>query len=220
MDLIDQAGEWRRLAEHYRQMTDEELLALARQISELTEGAQDALKQEISNRRLKIPREEPPRRPEPPPDVSEDADDPYAEDRELTQIATVWSLRDALKLQYVLDVAGIPFYMGDEKATAADAVTSNFANGVPVKIMRVGWPWAWQAMQNYFPADEPADEKVDFESENFKVEVRCPKCRSTDVIFERLVSVPGNGDGRPGSKFKWTCDSCGHEWEDDGVVTQ
>src|SRR5690348_136986 len=116
MELIDQAGEWRRLAEHYRQMTDEELLAIARQISALTEGAQDALKQEISNRRLKIPSGEPSRRPEPPPDVPE-FDDPYAEDRELIHIATVWSLRDALKLQYVLDVAGIPFYMGPQKAT-------------------------------------------------------------------------------------------------------
>ncbi len=144
MEIIDRAGEWRRLAEHYRQMTDEELLALARQMSALTEGAKDALKQEISNRRLKIPPEEQPRRPEPPPDVPED-DDPYVEDRKLVEVATVWSLRDAQKLQYVLDVAGIPFYMGPQKATRVDPGTMNFTNGVAVKIMRVGWYWALQA---------------------------------------------------------------------------
>jgi hypothetical protein len=217
MELIDQAGEWRRLAEHYRQMTDEELLALARQISALTEGAQDALKQEISNRRLKVPSGEPSSQPEPPPDVPE-ADDPYAKDRELVEVATVWSLRDAQKLQYVLDVAGIPFYMGPQKATRVDPATMNFSNGVVVKIMRVGWPWAWQAMRNYFPADEPPEEKLDIHGEDFKVEVRCPKCHSTDVIFERLVSEPTNEDARPPSKFNWTCDSCGYEWEDDGVA--
>ncbi len=218
MEIIDRAGEWRRLAEHYRQMTDEELLALARQMSALTEGAKDALKQEISNRRLKIPPEEQPRRPEPPPDVPED-DDPYVEDRKLVEVATVWSLRDAQKLQYVLDVAGIPFYMGPQKATRVDPGTMNFTNGVAVKIMRVGWYWALQAMQNYFPADEPPEDKVDF-SENFKVEVRCPRCRSTDMIFERLVSELQDDAKEPAQRFKWTCDSCGNEWQDNGVVKE
>jgi len=89
---------------------------------------------------------------------------------------------------------------------------------VPVGIMRVGWPWAWQAMRNYFPADEPAEEKVDVESENLRVEVRCPRCRSTDVIFERLNGHLDDANGKPVPKFKWHCDSCGTEWEDDGVV--
>src|SRR5579859_5270981 len=139
MELIDQAGEWRRLAEHYRQMTDGELLDLARQRSALTDAAQQALAQEISSRKLTIPSEEPPPLPEPPPDVPDDADDPYAKERELIEIATLWSLRDALRLQYLLDVAGIPFYLGPQKATRVDPAT-NFAGGVAVKIMRVGWP--------------------------------------------------------------------------------
>ena len=216
MELIDQAGEWRRLAEHYRQMTDGELLDLARQRSALTDAAQQALAQEISSRKLTIPSEEPPPLPEPPPDVPDDADDPYAKERELIEIATLWSLRDALRLQYLLDVAGIPFYLGPQKATRVDQAT-NFAGGVAVRIMRVGWPWAWQAMQNYFPKDEPPEEKVDWE--RFKVEVHCPRCRSTDVIFEQLTRQLKGADGKPSSKFKWRCDSCGNEWEDDGVGT-
>src|SRR5262249_25385940 len=52
--------------------------------------------------------------------------DPYAQDRELVEILMVWSLRDALQVQRMLEVAGIPFYMGTENATAVEAVISNF----------------------------------------------------------------------------------------------
>jgi DNA-directed RNA polymerase subunit M/transcription elongation factor TFIIS len=219
MQTLDPAGEWLRLSEHYRQLSDDELVGLALQTSEFTDVAQQALAQEIANRRLKLPPEESAtaRRPEPQPDSAEDGESPYAEDRELVVIRTVWSLADALKLQSLLDRAGIPFYMGLEKATGVDAVTSKFANGLSVQIMRVGVPWARQALQQYFPGDEPPQEKAD-ESDN--VAIHCPKCHSTEVVFEDLDRGPENSEGKPSSKFKWTCDSCGHEWEDDGLVTE
>jgi DNA-directed RNA polymerase subunit M/transcription elongation factor TFIIS len=219
MQTLDPAGEWLRLSEHYRQLSDDELVGLALRTSELTEVAQQALAQEIANRRLKLPPEESatPRSPEPPPDSAEDGESPYAEDRELVVIRTVWSLADALKLQSLLDTAGIPFYIGPERATGVDAVTSNFANGLSVRIMKVGVPWTLQALQQYFPADEPPQEKAD-ESDN--VAIHCPKCHSTEVVFEDLDRGPENSEGKPSSRFKWTCDSCGHEWEDDGLVTE
>ena len=219
MQILDPAGEGLRLSEHYRQLSDDELLGLARQTSELTDGAQQALAQEIANRRLKIPPEESaaPPSPEPQPDSAEDGESPYAEDRELVVICTVWSLTDALKLQRLLDTAGIPFYLGPEKATGAEAVTSNFANGLSVQIMQVAVPWARLVLQQYFPADEPPEEKAD-ESDNLAI--HCPKCHSTEVVFEDLDRGPENSEGKPSSKFKWTCDSCGHEWEDDGLVTE
>jgi len=144
MQTLDPAGEWLRLSEYYRQLSDDELVGLARQTSELTDVAQQALAQEIANRRLNIPPEESaaPRSPEPHPDSVEDGGSPYTEDRELVDICTVWSLADALKLQRLLDTAGIPFYIGPEKAAGVDAVTSNFANGLSVQIMQVGVPWA------------------------------------------------------------------------------
>ena len=219
MQTLDPAGEWLRLSEHYRQLSDDELVGLARQTSELTDVAQQALAQEIANRRLKIPPEEfaGPRSPEPQPDSAEDGESPYAEDRELVVICTVWSLADAVKLQRLLDTAGIPFYMGPEKATGVDAVTSDFANGLSVQIMQVGVPWARQVLQQYFPADEPPEKKA---AESDTLAIRCPKCHSTEVVFEDLVRGLGDSEGKPPSKFKWTCDSCGHEWEDDGLVTE
>jgi hypothetical protein len=38
------------------------------------------------------------------------------------EICTVWSLSDGLQLQTLLDRAGIPFFMGPEKATGVEAV--------------------------------------------------------------------------------------------------
>jgi hypothetical protein len=167
----------------------------------LTDVAQQVLAQEIAIRRLKIPPEEPaaPRSPVSQPDSAEEAQLPYAEDRELVLISTVWSLADALQLQRLLDTAGIPFYLGPGKATRVDAVTSNFANGLSVQIMQVGVPWARRALRQYFPADEPPEEKVG-ESDNFAI--HCPKCHSTEVVFEDLDRGPEISDGKPSSRFK------------------
>jgi len=72
----DPTAEWRRLSEHYRRMSDDELLVLARQNSELTEAAQQALADEVCQRGLKLQPEmlSAPPNPEPQPDS------PYAED--------------------------------------------------------------------------------------------------------------------------------------------
>jgi DNA-directed RNA polymerase subunit M/transcription elongation factor TFIIS len=217
MEALDPADEWRHLSEHYRQMSDEELLILAQQRSELTDAAQQVLTHEISYRKLKLP---PPEVPAPPnPEPSNDSrydDSPHDEDRELVELRTVWSLSDALQLQTLLDRAGIPFFMGPEKATVVDAVTSDFVNGVSVQVMRIGLPWTRQPMQNYTPADAPGP-KLDEELPDLPV--RCPKCHSTEVVFGSLASEPTAKDNAS-SKFEWTCDSCGHEWQDDGIVKE
>jgi len=212
MEALDPAGEWRQLAERYRAMSDEELVVLARQQSALTDLAQQALTQEISYRKLLILPEESP----PPSEPELDPGSPYAEDRELVELCTVWSLRDALRLQTVLDRAGIPFFMGPEKATDVDQVTSNFLKSVSVQVMRIGLPWARQALLNYEPADEPRP-KPEEELEEFPV--RCPKCGSTEVVLGRLATESSSAkDSSPHPQFEWTCDSCGHQWEDDGIA--
>ena len=211
MEILDPAEEWQRLTELYRQMTDEELLALVQENSELTEVAQQTLTSEISQRGLKIP----PKEPAVPPMSEPDPDSAYAVDRELVDYCTVWSLPDALQVQRLLDAAGIPFFMGPEKATGVDAVTSNFTNGVSVQIMRIGVPWARQAMQYYAPENDPFPKRED---ELNELPVRCPKCNSTEVIFGSLSTEEEETTEGLTSKFNWTCDSCGHQWEDDGIV--
>ena len=212
MDALDPAAEWRRLSELYRRMSDGELVALARTKSELTEVAQGALGDEIRQRRLKVEPEVAPARP---PIPETPADSPYYEDRQLVEIATVWSLADALQIQRLLDVAAIPFFMGKEKATGVDAVTSNFAEGVSVSVMNVGWPWAREALKYYEPLNEP---KPKPEEEPGDATVHCPKCHSEDVIFDELVREPATTEKDTPQQFEWTCGACGHRWKDDGVV--
>jgi DNA-directed RNA polymerase subunit M/transcription elongation factor TFIIS len=214
MNTLDPAGEWLRISEHYRQLSDSELLVLGRQRSELTDFAQQALSHELSQRGLKVEpdveKEEPPPIPEAPSDPS------YDEDRRLVTLRTVWSLPDALQVQTLLDRAAIPFFMGPEKATGVDAVTSNFANGVDVRIMNVGVPWAMQAMKSYAPADEPPEKPEEEAGEGL---VRCPKCHSEEVVFEGVLADPSTA-AATARIYQWTCDSCGHQWEDDGVITE
>ena len=205
------AAESLRLSEHYRQLTDDELIAIAQDTSELTQMAQQALASELSQRKLTIPK---PQMATPPPLSDDQTEDPYAEDREVVQIATVWSLPDALKLQALLDQAEIPFFMGEEKATRAEQVTSNFRSGVSVEVMQVGVPWARQAMQGYEPADEPVTPE---DGPDDDVAVHCPKCHSEDVIFEHLA---GSADSNREQRFDWTCAACGNQWEDEGVETK
>jgi len=193
-------------------MTDEELIALAQNSSELTEMAQQSLAMEISQRRLKVP-----------PAEMEDAvaakepesseGDPYDEERELVEVRTVWSLPDALETQRLLDNARIPFVMGAEKARRAELVTSNFSDGVTVQVMKVAMPWISPVIQYYKPQNEPPEYQKDSNEENLAI--RCPKCHSTEVIFDEL-----DGDRKSPQKFKWTCGSCGNEWEDEGVETE
>jgi len=213
METFDPAGEWLRLSERYGQMSDDELLALTQQSSELTDTAQQALANEMSRRGLKAQPAEPAvqPKPEPPPDS------PYAEDLELVEIATVWSMADAVQLQGLLDSAGIPFFMGREKARTVEGVTSNFSEGISVQVMRVGVPWAHQAMQDYSPVNEPAPKEGQESSEPV---AHCPRCHSTEVVFEGLVAEPKTDPEDSSTRYEWACDSCGYRWEDDGIVRE
>jgi DNA-directed RNA polymerase subunit M/transcription elongation factor TFIIS len=246
MDTLDPAGEFLQISERYRQMSDDELLVLIPQSSELTPFAQQALANEIRQRGMKAEVEvQGPSAPSPfkalesnaltafferespkfrdsggndfPDADSSDDHDSYEEDRKLVDLCIVWSVRDALKVQRILDVAGIPFFMGPEKATGVDEVTSNFANGVGVRIMQIGWPWARGPMQHYEPEDDPTPKEVE---EPGELTVRCPKCHSAEVVFEGRAPEPGKAVDELSHEFKWSCDSCGYQWEDDGVAKE
>jgi hypothetical protein len=234
MDALDHAGEFLRISERYRQMSDEELLVLVPQSSELTAFAQQALANEVRQRGLKLESE---KQSAPPPfqqpaflehesPETTDADgyeflgrdSAYDEDRELVDLCTVWSVRDALKVQTILDDQGIPFFMGPEKATDVNEVSSNFNKGIGVQIMQIGLPYARPAMRRYEPEDDPTPKQT--EEELDEVMVRCPRCHSAEVIFEGGTSTPIVTSDDSSQKFKWTCDSCGQQWEDDGVAKE
>jgi DNA-directed RNA polymerase subunit M/transcription elongation factor TFIIS len=214
MNDFDRSGEFLRVRDHYRGLADLELLKLAERPSELTEVAQQALASEISCRGLRVEPVAPPapQRIPPPPDIKDPNDPDYDEDQQLVTLRTVWSLADALQLQNLLDVAGIPFYIGPEKAPQVNAVTSNFGDGLDFQIMAIGLPWAREAMKNYAPVNDESDEDEETLDE---ASVRCPKCHSSEVVLEETSSE--GVEGVSPERFKWTCDGCGYHWEDDGI---
>lgn len=212
MGFEDPSQEWRRLSELYGEMNEEQLLNLADQCSDLTSIAQQVLQREFSRRDLQFPEaekkqdrsfEEEIRVP--------DNNSPYAEDRKLVDIATVYSRRDAFQLKGILDSAGIPFLIGKEKTARIMDVTSNFSDGVKVQTMKVAALMARTAMEVFEPADEPLDE-----SDAEYAATECPKCHSEDVVFGESSDVEPSEQII--DKFHWTCASCGYKWEDDGVV--
>jgi len=219
MDTLGPASESLRLAENYRQMSDDELIDLGQRPRELTDMAQGILAQEISSRKLKVPSPEDQlsrdriRAPE----DAQDAESPEEEkNRELVNLSTVWSRRDAEQLQKLLVNAGIPVYFGPEKVASVEEVRSSFADGLDVLVMRIARDSARNALKYYNPQDWP-DEEKDTESEEFAI--HCPKCHSTDVVFEDAGGVEPEDDTIT-QKFDWECAACGYKWEDEGVESK
>jgi len=217
MDTLGPASETLRLAENYRQMSDDELIDLAQHPSELTDTAQGVLTQEISSRKLKVPPAEGQlsRERVTTPGDSEDTESPYDEDRELVSISTVWSRRDAEQLQSLLVNAGIPFYIGPDNVASVDGVKSSFADGLDVFVMRIANNSAVSALKFYNPQDEPEEEKDPSE----ELAIHCPKCHSTDVIFDDAGGAEPEDDTIT-QKFDWECAACGYKWEDEGVESK
>jgi hypothetical protein len=214
MDELGPAGESLRLSQHYRQMSDEELIQMAQNPSELTELAQEALAQEISARRLQGPRPGAVSRSVVPPPDEED-ESPYADDRKLVTLCMVWSRRDAHRLQTLLHRAGIPFFIGKEKATNVDEVSSNFGDGLEVQVMRAAFPYVAGWLHHYEPQDVPRDEQDWGDPE---LAIHCPRCHSTDVVFDNPDDEQLY-DGTMTEKFAWACASCGNRWIDDGLAS-
>ncbi len=151
----------------------------------------------------------------------------------MVRLTTVWSRRDAEQLQEILLQAGIPFCVGPEKATSVDEVRSSFSDGLEVRVMKAAFPYVQSCLRHYEPQDEPPEEKIDDDPD---LAVHCPKCHSTDVVFEHLAGAQGseeeddseetdadeveNESATAARKFDWTCAACGYKWEDDGVESK
>ena len=219
MDAADRVTQWRQVCVHYRSLTDDELIAIARQKEDLTDIAQQALAAEVQSRKLEVPAEATIEDKETaplalPPDP--DSNSPYYDDRELVQIETVFSLRDAEQLEALLKEDGIPFYMGKEKVTRAVDVRSDFSAGIPVGVMRIGMAYATRARKNFRPLDDP--EWREEKSPLRPVDIFCPRCRSEKVVFEAGQQDPKWRDFT--MQFRWRCEACGKRWEDDGVIEE
>jgi DNA-directed RNA polymerase subunit M/transcription elongation factor TFIIS len=214
MDNIDQAAEWQRLQELYRQMSEDELQVVADQAYDLTDIAREVLRTEITARGVEIALAE---RPELEEAEAEEGDNPNPaefnpDDYELWAAERVWDRAEAEKYKKIYDDAGVASYIGPDLVEKVEDYKGNYEQGVEIKVRYLDRNRAILAVRYAF-RDEPP---VTPEEEARETDYRCPKCNSDEIVFDSLEK---ESPDRPDylSKFNWTCEACGHDWTDDGV---
>lgn len=203
---LEPQEERRRLAELYAGKTREELEKLADAADSLTDPARDALKFELSRRKLDIPLREP---------------TIPGEEVEAPKVVVLRQFRDvpaALLAKSILDSAAIECFLANVNTIRLDWLWSNALGGVKL-LVREG---------DVEAADELLDQKrvegFDVEGMGHFTQPRCPHCQSFDVSFKGLNKHLAYGSialgvPYPVAHIGWRCDSCGQMWEDPGDPT-
>jgi hypothetical protein len=210
----DPIEEWRRLREHYTQLSDEELYELAMDFGNLTESAQQVLRDEMKNRSLDAPRAagEVSKRTNPPSSQQRAGSaDPRSDDRQpndtdgnrddapqkeytwKTQLCECESIEQAWQIHQALQQAGIESWV--EQPGSRYAISVSYprimvaADQLEDAVEIAGKPIP-QEIIDQFNAVTP-----EFEPPS------CPKCGAGDPVLEGVDPVNS-----------WRCEACGKQW--------
>lgn len=123
MTTMDPQGERGRLSEIYAGKTDEELQQVDTQSDELTDIAQEVLREELARRRLPQNFEQP-----------NEAGQKELEFRDLVTIRTFWGLLEAELAKGLLDSAGIESFLFDDNMVRMDWFNANALGGVKLRV--------------------------------------------------------------------------------------
>jgi len=100
----------------------------------------------------------------------------------------------------------------EEAGRAMEALTAaGISSFLKLGVLEGDLKRAHAALEHAFEDDDEEGEDKDYA-------VLCPKCRSPKVVMEGRDIVPA--DPPPTGKFQWSCDACGHQWVDDGIVQE
>jgi hypothetical protein len=120
---IDPEKERGRLSEIYSSKTDEELQQVDTQSAELTDIAQEVLREELARRRLPQNLEQP-----------HVAGQNELEFRDLVTIHAFWGLLEAQLARGLLDSAGIESFLFDDNMVRMDWFNANALGGVKLRV--------------------------------------------------------------------------------------
>ena len=186
------------LAAQYAQMSETELMELARSYDGLLEIAQVALRAEFSRRGLEPPLAEEPKE---------------WEFRRLVTVRRYRDLAEAYVGRSLLESAGIPAWIADEHLVRMDWFYSNLVGGMRLQVDEREEAAAREIL------DEGPPETIRYGEEEVYVQPTCPKCGSTEITFgggtERgrslvalyLLAIPV-----PPREAAWNCEACGARW--------
>jgi hypothetical protein len=209
---VDPIEEWRRLREHYTQLNDEELYELALDFADLTEPAQQVLRDEMRSRGLDLtpaPREVPkfasgfiasksdPHASQPgTTNTNQPEDDKTDRPHEYTWKTPLCEREDfsqAWQIHRVLQQAGIESWIEQPGSRYSDS-------GLPFRVMVA----ADQLDAAIEIAARPIPKEIVEESQMDPSEYEppiCPKCGAGDPVLEGVDPVNS-----------WLCEACGNQW--------
>jgi len=186
------------LAAQYAQMSETELMELARSYDGLLEIAQVALRAEFVRRGLEPPL----------------VDEP--EEWEFRRLVTVRRYRDLAEAyvgRSLLESAGIPAWVADENLVRMDWFYSNLVGGMRLQVDEREEAAAREILEEGTP------ETITYGEEEVFVQPICPKCGSTEITLgggtERgrsLVALYVLSIPVPPRKAAWHCEACGAQW--------
>lgn len=199
--------EWRRLTEHYRAMSDEELYELEADFSGLTETAQQVLRNEMKVRGLETPRKAEASTTLPAarrwelvseaPEAEEDAEEAEEEDggpREFTWKTVLCECNEAIEawqLREVLRRAGIDSWVEGHRHDLSNPRVLVAADQLEQAREIAARPIPQEILDEF---NAPPEE--------YKPPV-CPQCGAEDPVLESVDPVNS-----------WLCESCGEQWSE------
>src|ERR1035437_3506022 len=190
------------LAAQYAQMSETELMELARSYDGLLEIAQVALRAEFARRGLEPPLVEEP------------------EEWEFRRLVTVRRYRDLAEAyvgRSLLESASIPAWIADENLVRMDWFYSNLVGGMRLQVDEREEAAAREILEERAPGT------ITYGEDEVYVQPTCPKCGSAEITLgsgtERgrsfvalyMLSVPV-----PPREAAWHCEACGAQWVDAG----
>ena len=190
------------LAAQYAQMSETELMELARSYDGLLEAAQVALRAEFARRGLEAPL------------VEEPVEWAF---RRLVTVRRYRDLTEAFVGRSLLESAGIPAWIADENLVRLDWFYSNLVGGLRLQVDERDEADAREILEEGVPPTIAYGAKEAF------VQPTCPKCGSAEVTL-------GDGTERGRSlvalyvlsipvlprEEAWHCEACGAQWVDEG----
>jgi predicted RNA-binding Zn-ribbon protein involved in translation (DUF1610 family) len=188
------------LAAQYAQMSETELMELARSYDGLLEVAQVALRAEFARRGLEPPLVEEPEEPE---------------FRRLVTLRRYRDLMEAFLGRSLLESAGISCWIADENLVRMDWFYSNAVGGLRLQVDERDKAAAREILE------EGSPRTIAYGEAEAYVQPTCPKCGSAEITMgdgtERgrsLVALYVLAIPVPPREAVWHCDACGAQWVD------
>jgi len=189
------------LAAQYAQMSETELMELARSYDGLVEIAQVELRAEFARRGLEPP-------------LVEEQEEPAF--RPLVTVRRYRDLTEAFVGRSLLESAGIPAWIADENLVRMNWFLSDSVGGMRLQVDESNEAAALEILEEGVPPT------IEYGRDEAFVQPTCPKCGSVEIRLgdgtERgpsIVALYALSIPVPPREEAWYCEACGARWVDE-----